>query len=54
MNPKIKELFVIDEGKLLPKTPWQLASGIRVYYLTQNEVYGNLAGGDIKVQIQMG
>jgi hypothetical protein len=48
LNPKQKEMFVIDEGKLLPKIPWQVASGINVLYLTSNEVYGNLAGGDVE------
>jgi hypothetical protein len=50
MNPKIKEMFVIDNDNLLPKTPWQLASEIRVYYLSQNEVYGSLSGGDIEIK----
>lgn len=47
MNPKSKEIFVIDDGKLLSKKAWETASGIGVYYVTEHEVYGNLAGGDI-------
>ena len=46
-NPKSKEMFVIDDGKLLSKKAWETASGIAVYYVTEHEVYGNLAGGDI-------
>jgi hypothetical protein len=50
MNPKRKEVFAMDNGSLLPKNPWQQASGIRLYYLKDNDVFSNLAGGDIDVK----
>jgi hypothetical protein len=45
-DPNKKEMFVIDDGHLLSKKAWEKASGITVYFLTQNEVYGDLAGAD--------
>jgi hypothetical protein len=45
-DPNTKELFVIDDGHLLSKLAWETASGVKIYFLTEHEVYGNLAGAD--------
>jgi hypothetical protein len=47
MDPRVKEMFVIDDGQLLSKKAWEKATGIKVYFVTQNEIYGDLAGADM-------
>jgi hypothetical protein len=47
MNPKMKELFVIDDSYFLSKISWEKASGIKLYYMTAAQVYGEKAGGDV-------
>jgi hypothetical protein len=43
MNPKRKELFVIDKGKLLDTGAWGVASGMLAYKVDDSLVHG---GGD--------
>ena len=46
LNPMKKELFVIDDDFMLSTYTWEQASGIPVYRVSENYVYGNLCGGD--------
>lgn len=45
-NPVKKELFVIDPDNLLSIIGWKTASGIDVYKLNTEMVYGSMAGSD--------
>lgn len=46
LNPKKKEIFVIDEGQIFSPVSWKSASGMDAYWLTNNLVYGSRANGD--------
>ncbi|RPI16317.1 MAG: hypothetical protein EHM58_12115 [Ignavibacteriae bacterium] len=44
MNPKQKEIFVLDEYQLFSIVSWKAASDITAYWLTGDLVYGTKAG----------
>ena len=46
MDPMQKELFVIDKDQLFDIASWKAASGIKAYWLDENMVYGDKAGGN--------
>lgn len=49
MDPNKKELFIIDRDLLLSEYTWERASGIPVYHLNEQLVFGSLSGGAIDV-----
>lgn len=46
MDPTLKEIFVIDKDQIFDISSWKSASGIKAYWLTEDMVYGDKAGGD--------
>lgn len=46
MDPKQKEIFVIDDDQLFDIASWKAASGIKAYWLTSDMVYGSKGGGE--------
>lgn len=46
LNPMQKEIFVVDPDFLFLSISWEAASGIKAYYMTPQQVYGDMAGGD--------
>jgi hypothetical protein len=45
-DPRLKEIFVIDEGQLLDIVTWKSATGIKAHWLNLNQVYGTLGGSE--------
>lgn len=48
MDPNRKELFIIDDNFMLSQFSWQIATGIPIYRLNEQLVYGNLCGGPME------
>ncbi len=49
-NPLDKEVFVVDKDMMLSTYLWENASGIRVYFLDNDLIKGNLTGGDFRTE----
>ncbi len=46
-DPNKKDIFIIDDDQIFPKTEWEAASGITSHWLTSSMVYSIKAGGDL-------